>query len=230
VPGGGLATDGHGWKACRRGFFLPVRVLSRLFRRRFLNKLDIARRAAKLHFFGRHQALNEDAAFANWIQPTRQQEWVVYAKRPFAGPTAVLAYLSRYTHRVAIANSRLIAFDEHDVTFKWKDYRQHGSTRHKQMTLSSDEFIRRFLLHVLPHGFHRIRHYGMFANGERAESLREARKLLDAEPSAPPMDETEATMPEADSPYTCPVCGGPMVVIEVLVRGQMPRAPPRVAA
>jgi hypothetical protein len=230
VPGGGLAIDGHGWQACKPGFFLPVRVLSRLFRRLFLSKLEAAKRTGQLCFFGRLQSLREAAAFTAWVQPTRQQEWVVYAKRPFAGPAAVLAYLSRYTHRVAIANSRLIAFDEHRVTFKWKDYRQHGRIRHKHMTLSSDEFIRRFLLHVLPHGFHRIRHYGLFANGERAESLREARRLLNAEPPTPTMDETEVTAPEADSPYTCPACGGPMIVLEVFGRGQLPRAPPRVAA
>jgi hypothetical protein len=230
VPGGGLAIDGHGWQACKPGFFLPVRVLSRLFRRLFLSKLEAAKRTGQLCFFGRLQSLREAAAFTAWVQPTRQQEWVVYAKRPFAGPAAVLAYLSRYTHRVAIANSRLIAFDEHRVTFKWKDYRQHGRIRHKHMTLSSDEFIRRFLLHVLPHGFHRIRHYGLFANGERAESLREARRLLNAEPPTPTMDETKVTAPEADSPYTCPACGGPMIVLEVFGRGQLPRAPPRVAA
>lgn len=230
VPGGGLAVDGHGWQACRPGFFLPVRVLSRLFRRLFLSKLEAARNAGQLRFFGRHQGLNEAAAFAAWAKPMRQQEWVVYAKRPFAGPEAVLAYLSRYTHRVAIANSRLISFDEHGVTFKWKDYRQHGRTRHKHMTLSSDEFIRRFLLHVLPHGFHRIRHYGLFSNGERAKSLCEARRLMNAATLSLAADETEATSAEAHSPYTCPACGGPMIVLEVFVRGQLPRAPPRVAA
>ncbi len=168
VPGGGLAVKGQSWQACKPGFFLSVRVLSRLFRRLFLSQLEAAHQAGELQFFGRHEALNEASAFATWLQPCREQEWVVYAKRPFAGPQAVLTYLSRYTHRVAIANSRLLTFDEHGVTFKWKDYRQHGRTRHKTLTLASDEFIRRFLLHVLPLGFHRIRHYGLFANGGRA--------------------------------------------------------------
>jgi hypothetical protein len=181
-----------------------------------------------LHFFGQHEALNVASAFVAWLQPCRLQEWVVYAKRPFAGPQAVLAYLSRYTHRVAIANSRLIAFDERGVTFKWKDYRQQGRTRHKILTLASDEFIRRFLLHVLPHGFHRIRHYGLFANGGRAENLIQARKLLNVEIKEQPADAAEATSSSTDS--TCPACGGPMIVIEMFARGQLPRAPPRIAA
>jgi hypothetical protein len=230
IPGGGLSVDGHGWQACKPGFFLPVRVLSRLFRRLFLTRLEAAHRAGMLHFFGQHEALNEASAFAAWLQPFRQQEWVVYAKRPFAGPQAVLAYLSRYTHRVAIANSRLITFDERGVTFKWKDYRQQGRTRHKTLTLASDEFIRRFLLHVLPHGFHRIRHYGLFANGGRAENLTQARKLLNVESKEQLADAAETTEPSKDSIYTCPACGGPMIVIEVFARGQLPRAPPRQAA
>jgi hypothetical protein len=230
VPGGGLAMEGSRWQACKPGFFLPVRVLSRLFRRLFLSKLEGAHQAGELHFFGRHQALNEASAFATWLQPCRQQEWVVYAKRPFAGPQAVLTYLSRYTHRVAIANSRLLAFDERGVTFRWKDYRQQGRTRHKTLTLASDEFIRRFLLHVLPYGFHRIRHYGLFANGGRAENLAQARRLLNVEIKDQPADAAEAPELSQKSPYTCPACGGSMIVIEVLAQGQLLRAPPRQAA
>lgn len=230
VPGGGLAVEGDRWQACRPEYFLPVRVLSRLFRRLFLTKLEAAHRTGMLHFFGSHEALNAASDFAAWLQPFRQQEWVVYAKRPFAGPQAVLAYLSRYTHRVAIANSRLIAFDERGVTFKWKDYRQQGRTRHKTLTLASDEFMRRFLLHVLPHGFHRIRHYGLFANGGRAENLIQVRKLLNVEVKQQPDNAAEAIDPSTDSTYTCPACGGPMIVLEMFARGQLPRAPPRVAA
>jgi hypothetical protein len=167
VPGGGLAPDGSHWVACRPGFFLPVRVLSRLFRRRFLEELQRLHDGGKLRFFGEHAALADAAAFKAWLAPLRKCEWVVYAKRPFAGPQAVLAYLSRYTHRVAISNSRLLAMDERGVTFRWKDYRAKGKTRHKAMTLSPQEFMRRFLLHVLPGGFHRIRHYGLLANSNR---------------------------------------------------------------
>jgi hypothetical protein len=165
VAGGGLSLDGERWVRCRPGFFLPVRVLSRLFRRRFLEELASAHDGSRLQFFGDDAPLADARAFAQWLAPLRSCEWVVYAKRPFAGPAAVLAYLSRYTHRVAISNSRLLAFDEHGVTFRWKDYRASGKTRYKAMTLSADEFIRRFLLHVLPSGFHRIRHYGLLANG-----------------------------------------------------------------
>lgn len=150
VPGGGISADGQHWIACRPGFFLPVRVLSRLFQRLFLEALSRAHQAGDLHFFNDLGHLADAQAFAEWLRPLRQQEWVVYAKRPFAGPEAVLAYLSRYTHRVAIANSRLITFDKHGVTFKWKDYRVKGRTRQKTMTLAADEFMRRFLIHVLP--------------------------------------------------------------------------------
>src|SRR5262245_48850901 len=190
VPGGGLSpacpgqrSGGERWIACRPGFFLPVRVLSRLFRRLVLEQLAAAHAAGRLHFFGDHAPLAERHAFAAYLAPLRKIEWVVYAKRPFAGPAAVLAYLSRYTHRVAIANSRLIACDDNGVTFRWKDYRAKGRERQKVMTLGSDEFIRRFLLHVLPSGFHRIRHYGLFANGGRAENLARARQLLGVSPT-----------------------------------------------
>ena len=203
VPGGGLAPDGKSWIACRPGFFLPVRVLSRLFRRRFLEELLRVHQAGKLQFFGEHAALADAKAFKAWLAPLRQCEWVVYAKRPFAGPQAVLAYLSRYTHRVAISNSRLIAMDEHGVTFRWKDYRvkngAKGRTRHKTMTLEPGEFMRRFLLHVLPGGFHRIRHYGLLANGSRKASLALARELL-RQPAiaAVPADGGDLRDPAAD--------------------------------
>jgi hypothetical protein len=156
VPGGGISPDGQRWVSCRPGFFLPVRVLSRLFRRLFLEKLVAAHAAGRFNFFGDHAPLADTQAFAAHLAPLRRSEWVVYSKRPFGGPEAVLAYLSRYTHRVAIANSRLITFDEQGVTFKWKDYRIEGRDRYKNMTLATDEFIRRFLIHVLPKGFHRI--------------------------------------------------------------------------
>ena len=168
VPGGGISLDGERWVSCRPGFFLPVRVLSLLFQRLLLEKLAASHKAGRLQFFGEHARLVEPGAFAAYLAPLREIKWVVYAKPPFAGPEAVLTYLSRYTHRVAISNSRLIAFDDKGVTFKWKDYRAKISDRQKVMTLAADEFIRRFLIHVLPSGFHRIRHYGLFANGARA--------------------------------------------------------------
>ena len=166
VPGGGISLDHTRWVSCRPGFFLPVRVLSRLFRRLFLGKLLAAHQAGRLAFFGDHAALAEPRAFATFLAPLRKVEWVVYAKKPFGGPQAVLAYLSRYTHRVAISNRRLISADETSVSFKWKDYRIEGPDRYKTMTLPTHEFIRRFLTHVLPKGLHRIRHYGLFANGQ----------------------------------------------------------------
>src|SRR5271170_3270094 len=178
VPGGGLARDAKRWMPCKPGFFLSVRVLSRLFRRRFLQELQSAHRDGLLKFFGEHVDLSDADAFADWLSPLRQCEWVVYAKRPFAGPEAVLAYLSRYTHRVAISNSRLIAHDDRGITFRWKDYREHGHSRHKTMTLKTEEFMRRFLLHVLPSGFHRIRHYGLLANANRKHDIPTVRELL----------------------------------------------------
>jgi hypothetical protein len=231
VPGGGLSLDGQRWVACRPGFFLPVRVLSRLFRRVFLEKLCDAHQAGKLQFFGEHTALAETKAFTDWLKPLREIEWVVYAKRPFAGPAAVLAYLSRYTHRVAIANSRLIASDEQAITFTWKDYRRKGRVRYKTMTLTADEFIRRFLLHVLPSGFHRIRHYGLIANTTRKNTLEQARELLMCEKTDVPTDTQMNSADTADgddeSPaYSCPDCGAPMRIIESFLRGQQPRAPP----
>ncbi len=229
VPGGGLSSDGSRWVACRPGFFLSVRVLSRLFRRRFLEELQRLHDSGALRFFGEHAALAESAAFKHWLAPLRKCEWVVYAKQPFAGPQAVLAYLSRYTHRVAISNSRLLAMDEHGITFRWKDYRANktgrGQPRHKAMTLSPQEFMRRFLLHVLPAGFHRIRHYGLLANSNRRDDLVLARQLLQVTPSPP-----EATADGgSDSPrptFVCAHCGHAMIVVQVFLRDCSIRAPP----
>ena len=203
VPGGGLSSDGKSWMACRPGFFLSVRVLSRLFRRRFLEELGKAHRADRLQFFGEHAPLADARAFADWLAPLRKCEWVVYAKRPFAGPEAVLAYLSRYTHRVAISNSRLIAMDERGVTFRWKDYRAKGRTRYKAMTLEPSEFMRRFLLHVLPGGFHRIRHYGLLANGSRRASLALARELLHEPARSSAHDDRGEDQADTASPTSC---------------------------
>jgi hypothetical protein len=229
VPGGGLAPDGARWIACRPGFFLPVRVLSRLFRRRFLEELQRLHDGGKLRFFGQHTALAAAAAFKAWLAPLRRCEWVVYAKRPCAGPQAVLAYLSRYTHRVAISNSRLLAMDEHGVTFSWKDYRAKdgakGKTRHKAMTLSPQEFMRRFPLHVLPGGFHRIRHYGLLANSTRRDNLALARELLHVAP--PPSAESADDALTAQAPtFMCAYCGHAMVVLQVFLRDCSIRAPP----
>jgi hypothetical protein len=226
VPGGGLSPDGAHWLSCRPGFFLPVRVLSRLFRRLVLDQLAAAHAAGRLQFFGDHLHLGDAQAFSRYLRPLRKAEWVVYAKRPFAGPQAVLAYLARYTHRVAIANRRLIALDEDGVTFQWKDYRAKGRDRAKVMTLAPQEFMRRFLIHVLPSGFHRIRHYGLFANGGRAENLARARELL-AVPA--PHDQPDQVADRDDPPtlaYPCLCCGGRMVIIETFAPGGVPRAPP----
>jgi len=225
VPGGGLSLDGERWVACKPGFFLPVRVLSRLFRRRFMEELERAHRAGLLQFFGDCANLTDAATFADWLAPLRQCEWVVYAKRPFAGPEAVLAYLSRYTHRVAISNSRLLALDERGVTFRWKDYRAKGSTRHKIMTLDADEFMRRFLLHVLPSGLHRIRHYGLLANAERKMNLVTLRALLQVVPPANAQSEDAAVGAVAPT-FVCPHCGSTMRVVEILIRATPIRAPP----
>ena len=228
VPGGGLAPDGARWIACRPGFFLPVRVLSRLFRRLFLDQLAAAHGAGRLAFHGELAALADPAALAAHLAPLRRSEWVVYAKRPFAGPEAVLAYLSRYTHRVAIANSRLLALDERGVTFRWKDYRAREGAKGrewiKSMSLSADEFIRRFLLHVLPDGFHRIRHYGLFAGGTRAANIARIRSLLGP---APPTDRADP-QPTHDEPPApaCPCCGGRLVIIERFCSGSQPRTRP----
>jgi len=222
VPGGGISLDGQHWVSCRPGFFLPVRVLSRLFRRLFLEKLVAAHQAGRLGFFGDDIHLANAQSFAALLAPLHKAEWVVYSKRPFGGPQAVLAYLSRYTHRVAIANSRLIAFNERTVTFRWKDYRIEGRDRYKRMTLATDEFIRRFLIHVLPKGFHRIRHYGLFAKGSCADNIARARELLAASNS-----QSEPISAAADqSKPVCPCCGGRLIIIEVFERGATPRHRP----
>jgi hypothetical protein len=225
VPGGGISLDGERWVACRSGFFLPVRVLSRLFRRLFLERLLAAHQAGHLKFFGNHTALADAQAFVAYLAPLRRSEWVVYAKRPFGGPQAVLAYLSRYIHRVAIANSRLIACDRSGVTFRWKDYRAEGRDRQKVMTLATAEFIRRFLIHVLPHGFHRIRHYGLLANGTRADNTAKARRLLDV-PAEQHQAGDDRRAKDAELSHPCPCCGGRMVIIETFQRGASPRYGP----
>jgi hypothetical protein len=227
VPGGGISPDGQRWISCRPGFFLPVRVLSRLFRRLFLEKLMAAHEAGRLRFFGDHTELAKRDAFTAYLAPLRKAEWVVYAKRPFGGPEAVLAYLSRYTHRVAISNSRLIALNDAGVTFKWKDYRSPGRDKAKVMTLSTNEFIRRFLIHVLPGGFHRIRHYGLFANTARVKNIAHVRELLCV--LATPSENSEANADPDESStlsHPCPCCGGRMIVIETFERGSTPRYPP----
>jgi len=212
VPGGGPSRDGERWIACRPGFFLPVRVLSKLYRRLFLESLQAAFGADRLRFFGDLAGLATPAAFARRLAQMRQIDWVVYAKPPFGGPEQVLAYLGRYTHRVAIANSRLASLEAGQVAFRWKDYRHHDKT--KLMTLTADEFIRRFLLHALPDGFHRIRHYGLLANGHRLAKLALCRRLLAAPAPAAP-----ARAPDYRERYRqltgraldiCPCCGGLM--------------------
>jgi Putative transposase/Transposase zinc-binding domain len=226
VPGGGISLDGETWVSCRPGFFLAVRVLSRLFRRLFLQKLAAAHAAGRLQFFGAHANLATRDAFAQYLAPSRKAEWVVYSKRPFGGPEAVLAYLARYTHRIAISNSRLIACDGAGVTFKYKDYRADGQARQKVMTLATAEFIRRFLIHVLPTGFHRIRHYGLFASGVRPQNIARVRQLLTA--STPRNQDKRANEVDEAEPRTldhpCPCCGGRMIVVERFERGRAPRA------
>jgi hypothetical protein len=228
VPGGGISLDGTRWIGCRPNYLLPVKVLSRLFRRLMLEMLVAANDADRLQFFGDHAHLADKAAFKAYLAPLHRTKWFVYSKRPFAGPEQVLAYLSRYTHRVAISNSRLIAADETGVTFRYKDYRIEGPGRYMTMTLKTGEFIRRFLVHVLPKGFHRIRHYGLFASGARADNIARARELL-----AVPMPETEAhdaaganaTEPPTFS-HPCPCCGSRMSIVETFNRGSTPRYRP----
>jgi hypothetical protein len=221
VPGGGISLDGRRWIACRPTFLLSVHVLSRLFRRLFLEKLVAAHHAGHLGFFNDLAPLTDRDAFAAHLAPVRKLKWVVYAKPPVAGPAAGLAYLARYTHRVAISNSRLVACDATNVSFKYKDYRANGRARHKTMTLAAHEFIRRFLMHVLPPGFHRIRHYGLFANGGRVRNIARARELLgaDAPEVEPAKDEDDDA---AVFPQPCPSCGGRMIVIETFAPGDQP--------
>jgi hypothetical protein len=220
VPGGGIAPDGGRWIPSRPGFFLPVRVLAALYRRLFLERLEAAFSAGALRFFGNLAGLSDPSAFAARLRPWRRLAWVVYAKRPFGGPEQVLAYLGRYTHRVAIANSRLVSLDQGRVSFRWKDYRHHHKP--KIMTLDAEEFIRRFLLHVLPDGFRRIRHYGFLANGHRTVKLARVRALLalpPRQPVPPPADYRERyARLTGRSLEICPSCGGHMVEIARLVR------------
>ena len=225
VPGGGISLDGERWVACRPNFFLPVRVLSKRFRWRFLERLRDAHDAGRLSFFNDLAPLAERDAFDAHLAPLLELKWVVYARPPVAGPAAGLAYLARYTHRVAISNSRLVACDATNVSFKYKDYRADGRARHKTMTLPAHEFIRRFLIHVLPSGFHRIRHYGLFANGGRVRNIARARELLGA--IAPQTETAEDEDGEAAVfPQPCPCCGGRMIIVETFERGAQPRAPP----
>jgi hypothetical protein len=223
VPGGGIALDGQRWITSRPAFLLPVRVLGKLFRGVFLSRLLALHDAGRLVFFGGLAALADRRAFLRHLAPVRKKRWAVYAKPPFAGPEAVLAYLSLYTHRVAISNGRLIAFDKASVTFRYKDYRRSGPQRQQVMTLDTHEFMRRFLLHVLPHGFHRIRHYGLFASATRKANIARVRKLLAVSTPTPAPVETEE--PPAQLP-PCPCCGGRMRIIETFERWMQPRAPP----
>jgi Putative transposase/Transposase zinc-binding domain len=231
VPGGGISLDKSHWVPCRPGFLLPVRVLSRLFRRLFLAGLAEAHAAGRLAFFGELEGLGRREAFAAQLAPLRRKDWFVYAKPPFAGPEAVLAYLARYTHRVAISNSRLLGLDERGVTFRYKDYRRNGQARHRTMTLATDEFLRRFLLHVLPKGFHRIRHYGLLASAGCKTNIARARELI-AEPMPvmdPPAEHDDAHPTAgvaADHRPPCPCCGGRMIIVKTFKRGGTPRAPP----
>ena len=228
VPGGGLSPDGTRWVPCRPGFFLPVRVLSRLFRRLFLDGLMVLHRTGQLAFFGDLNDLADAEAFVSYLAPLRKTEWVVHAKPPFGGPEAVLAYLSRYTHRVAISNSRLISADADTVAFRWKDYRIKRGDRIKVMRLRTGEFIRRFLIHVLPDGFHRIRHYGLLASAARKNNIAKLRTLLGADEPVQDDASTAEVIP-LTLREPCPECGGKMRIIETFRRGETPRsrAPPR---
>ncbi|MEA3070895.1 MAG: hypothetical protein QOD29_2341 [Alphaproteobacteria bacterium] len=231
VPGGGISPDGKRWVPCRPGFFLPVRVLSRLFRRLFLAGLADAHAAGRLAFFGEPDSLRHRQAFTAHLAPLGRKNWFVYAKPPFAGPEAVLAYLARYTHRIAISNSRLLDLDERGVTFRYKDYRRNGQARYRTMTLAPDEFIRRFLLHVLPKGFHRIRHYGLLASAACKTNIARARELIIAAAlvTDPPTEHDEAdptASAAADHRPPCPCCGGRMIIVESFEYAGAPRAPP----
>jgi len=226
VPGGGISLDGERWVACRPDFLLYVGVLSRLFRRLVLEKLTAAHGAGALQFFSKHAALANAQAFAAYLAPLRNSKWVIYCKRPFGGPEEVLRYLARYTHRVAISNRRLVSLDDNRVTFKWKDYRLQGPERYnKLMTLDTHEFIRRFLMHVLPAGFHRIRYYGFLTSQTRARNIARIRELL----TLPliPVDAIKAANAKPEEPKTpehpCPCCGSRMRIIETFLRGQQPK-------
>jgi hypothetical protein len=230
VPGGGISPNGTRWVACRPGFLLPVRVLSRRFRRLFLAGLADTHSAGRLVFFGEIARLRCREAFATHLAPLRKKNWFVYAKPPFAGPEPVLAYLARYTHRVAISNSRLVRLDESGVTFHYKDYRRDERARYRTMTLAPGEFIRRFLLHVLPKGFHRIRHYGLLASAGCKANIARARELIAVPvPPDPPAEDDntdQATGAAIDPRPPCPCCGGRMIIVEIFERGAAPRGPP----
>jgi predicted Zn-ribbon and HTH transcriptional regulator len=228
VPGGGLSHDRSKWIACRPRYFLPVEVLSALFRRLFLEMLLAVHDAGQLQFFGDHVQLADKAAFHAYLRPLRKIDWVVYAKKPFAGPAQVLRYLSGYTHRIAISNRRLVSADENSVTFKYKDYRIDGPSRYKTMTLATDEFIRRFLIHVLPKGLHRIRHYGLLAKGNGAVNIARARKLLAAPSPSKEPEPSEASTTDDPRvlPCPCPCCAGRMIIIETFARGCQPKHRP----
>jgi hypothetical protein len=236
VPGGGLSADGSEWIACRKNFFLSVRVLPRLYRQLILDGLVKLHKAGKLQFFGKHADLIDRNSFDAFLKPLRKIDWVVYAKEPFSGPKAVLAYLSRYTHRIAISNSRLIRFDAHSVTFRVKDYRLKGAGRHTTMTLATSEFIRRFLVHVLPRGQHRIRHYGFYGfygNGNRAANIARIRQLLGAKTPDQERGDDDSPSDTNEPPRVlalpCPCCGGQLIIIHAIAPAQHPRAPPPTA-
>jgi hypothetical protein len=226
VPGGGFSADGERWITCRPGFFVPVKVLSALFRRVFLDRLLDAHQRGELNFYGQHLLLADKSTFQSWLQSLKKLDWYVDARRPFAGPAAVLEYLARYTHRVAISNSRLIKLNGQKVTFKYKDYRAKGRDRHKLMTLPADEFMRRFLMHVLPSGFHRIRHYGLSANATRKTNLAKARLLLEMKPLDDDAICAETDQDVVTSTFTCRSCSAPMMIIAVIAPDHAPRAPP----
>ena len=233
VPGGGISADGSRWIGSSEDFLLPVPVLSRMFRGKMLSMLKAAHDAGRLQFFGDHAHLADKTAFKAWLEPLYKTNWHIHAKRPFAGPEQVLAYLARYTHRVAIGNSRLISADDNGVTFKVKDYRVEGPERYKTMTVAPGEFIRRFLLHVLPKGFHRIRHYGLLASSRnKAETIERARKLIELATPAQPLrsakpDPAPAATEAIEKPiHPCPCCGSAMIIIEMFEAGSTPRNKP----
>lgn len=229
VPGGGISLDGSKWISCRKTFLLSFSVLSQLFKRLFLEKLIKAHDDRLLNFYGEHAGLADRVTFDAFLKPLRKLNWYVNIKDPFAGPDAVLAYLSRYTHRVAISNRRLVRVDADGVAFRYKDYRAGHRERWKTMTLTPHEFIRRFLSHVLPKGFHRIRHYGLFANGNRATNIAQARALLSVHaPTNDEADNVEDASPDETRilNLSCPCCGGRMIIIEVFAAGMEPKHRP----
>jgi hypothetical protein len=229
VPGGGLSDHGSRWISSRSNFLVHVRVLARLFRGKFLAMLTQAHVEGCLKFFNTHAGLADKRTFKRFLAPLRRIKWVVYCKDPFAGPKQVLHYLSRYTHRVAISNRRLVSADDNGIAFRWKDHRIDGPGRWKTMRLTAHEFIRRFLMHVLPKGFHRIRHYGLFANGNRAADIARARELLAMPPRVREPDEPKVAEPGEPRahPCPCPCCGSRMLIIETFARGCQPTHQPR---